>query len=124
MMRTRRSFLAAGGGVLTVGVLAVLLTAVPLDGPARAQSLADAKRDGYVGERPDGYLGLVRSDAPTPVQALVTRINAERRKNYEAIALQTGTSTREVGILAGKKLIASSGPGAYIMNRQGRWVRP
>lgn len=116
MMRTRRSFLAVA---LAAAAVAVFL-GVP---PAQAQSLADAKRDGLVGERPDGYLGLVTTDAPGSIQALVNRVNAERRQSYAEIAERTGTSARQVGTLAGEKLIAAAAPGSFFMTTQGQWVR-
>ncbi len=123
MMRTRRRFLKLTGAAVTLAVTGIALTAPPLIRPVQAQSLADAKRDGLVGERPDGYVGLVRGDAPTAIQALVTRVNAERRQNYDAIAQRTGANARDVGILAGKKLIGTAAPGTHVMTPQGQWVR-
>ena len=116
MMRTRRSFLAV---VLAATAVAIFLGAPP----AHAQSLADAKRDGLVGERPNGYLGLVKADAPGSIQALVSRVNAERRQSYAQIAQRTGTSASQVGMLAGEKLIAAAAPGSFFMTTQGQWVR-
>ena len=46
---------------------------------AFADALDDAKTNGYIGERTDGSLGLVKSDAPAEVKELVRSINAKRR---------------------------------------------
>ena len=55
-------------------------------GQAWAQNLADAKKAGWVGERPDGYLGLVSPDTPENIKKLAHDINAKRRKRYQRIA--------------------------------------
>jgi uncharacterized protein YdbL (DUF1318 family) len=89
--------------------------------PAQAVSLDDAKSAGQVGERPDGYLGLVNQDAPEAVKQLVKSVNAKRRASYEGIAAKRGTSVEAVAALAGKKLIERAPPGEYIMDPDGNW---
>ncbi len=121
-MTTRRRFLrsvigrAAAGGVAVAAAL-TLLPAVTL-----ALTLDEAKAAGWVGERPDGYVGLVRSDAPPGTRDLVNRINAERRANYAAIAARTGTTAEKVGLVAGQKLINATPRGQYVMTQSGQWV--
>ena len=88
---------------------------------ARADALDDAKARGLVGERPDGYLGVVGGGGA--VRALVERVNGERRTRYAAIAKRTGSSVRDVGILAGRKLIGRTPSGGFVMDARGRWVR-
>ena len=91
--------------------------------PASALDLKDAKSSGKVGEQLDGYLGVVDSDASDEVKDLIRDINAKRHAKYEGIAKQRGTSTGAVAALAGSKLIARAGSGAYVEGRKGNWVR-
>ncbi|TVR99055.1 MAG: DUF1318 domain-containing protein [Rhodospirillales bacterium] len=107
--------LAAAAAVVTVAGLAAV--------PALAQTLDQAKAAGYVGERPDGYLGLVRADAPGWARDLVTRVNAERRARYAEVAQRTGASVRDVAIVAGQKLVSGAPSGHYVMTPQGTWVQ-
>ena len=53
--------------------LAALLFGLFVSLAAAAATLDSAKAEGWIGERPDGYLGLVRSDAPADVQAVTRR---------------------------------------------------
>lgn len=118
--RAALSLLLRRGGA---GIIALALAVAPLAGPAAAADLAAAKRAGLIGERPDGYVGLVRGDAPSDVRALVDRINAERRAAYEDIARRTGAPVRAVGIRAGETLIGSAPAGTYVMTATGEWIR-
>ena len=102
-------------------LLVVALLAVPA-GVALADPLGDAKRAGSVGERPDGYLGVVGNANPQ-VMALVQDINGKRRQKYSAIAKKNGTSVAAVAALAGSKLVANAAPGEYVMSDSGQWVR-
>ena len=93
-----------------------------LAGGAFAMDLDAAKRQGLVGERPDGYIGAVvggRGD----VQALVKDINNRRRAQYQAIAQRNGTSLSAVEQVVGQKLISRAAPGEYVMTPGGQWVR-
>jgi uncharacterized protein len=103
-------------------MVALLLTAA-LPAPAVAASLDEAKAAGYVGERPDGYVGLVRQDVPAWARELVSQVNAQRRDAYAEVAGRTpGATVREVGIIAGRKLIERAPAGHHVMNEQGQWV--
>lgn len=87
-----------------------------------AQDLAQAKANGWVGERRDGYLGLIEG-APAEAQALVDSINRERRAAYNDVASSNGVPINQVEALAGQKLIERAAPGDYIMDAAGRWIR-
>lgn len=89
--------------------------------PVAAQStLESARSAGYVGERPDGLLGIVGS-APADVQRLVRDINDRRLAQYQEIARRTGSSLPAVQAVAGEKAIAQSPSGSYVMDRTGGW---
>ena len=113
--------LRGAGPRAAAALLAVLLSC--LAGSALAASLDGAKAAGLVGERPDGYLGLVAADAPVDVKALVSDVNARRRAEYAKIAKANGTSVDAVAALAGAKLVERAGAGEFVMTSAGRWVR-
>jgi hypothetical protein len=114
-MMTRRRFAA-----LTVALVLVSGHGVP----ARAdQGLAAAKAAGLVGERPDGLVGLVQAQAPADVRNLVSRVNEERRKQYEQVARSTGGSLQEVQAVAGQRLVNATPAGQFVMEAGGRWVK-
>jgi len=120
-MQTRRDALTILSRCLGTGFLVLAAGLAPV--PAEAGALEDAKAQGYVGERPDGYVGLVRGDAPSSVRSLVDKVNSGRRAQYADIAKRTGANARQVGILAGRKLIAGARPGTYVMDGRGSWKR-
>jgi len=98
-----------------------LLVAVPV---AMADALDDAKAAGQVGEKLDGYLGVVSSDAGVDIQRLVQDINLRRRDSYRAIADATaGTTLADIQVLAGAKLIGKAPAGQYVQNSSGAWVQ-
>jgi uncharacterized protein YdbL (DUF1318 family) len=90
-------------------------------GPALAADLDGAKAAGQVGERVDGYLGLVDEDAPDDVKALVERVNTGRREKYGQIAAKRGVPLEAVAVAAGAKLIERAEPGHYVMDEEGNW---
>ena len=98
---------------------ALLLLALP----AVASPLDDAKAAGWLGERPDGYVGLVDSSAPSAVQDLVKEINTRRRAKYREIAEKSGTSVEVVARAAGAKLVERTAKGHYVLDASGKWLR-
>ncbi len=102
-------------------VTTVLLFSVGVQ--AFAATLDQAKAEGWIGEKPDGYLGLVRSDAPPDVQALVGDVNGKRRANYQRIASRQGVPPSEVEKVGGQTAIEKTAPGHYVMDGSGRWRR-
>lgn len=88
-----------------------------------AREVTDAKRAGSIGERADGYLGVVRPDADPELDALVERVNRERRESYQALADEYETSLVVVGTIAGEQRLASAAPGEAVMTADGRWVQ-
>ena len=102
--------------------LGVAFALVPA-GEASAQSLDQAKAAGLVGERADGYVGIVDPSAPAAVVTMVQNINGQRRAKYQEIAAQNATSLRAVEAIAGEKLVSRASPGEYVMDATGRWHR-
>lgn len=89
---------------------------------AVAVDLAGAKSAGFVGEKPDGYLGIVNKNAPPDIHKLVQNVNSKRRAKYLSIAKKNNQELRVVESLVGKKLINGTKPGNYYMN-QGKWAK-
>lgn len=100
--------------ILAIGVAAT---------PALASPLSDAKAAGYLGERADGYVGVVSSSAPSSAQALAKKINLQRKEKYRSIAKRNKTSLGAVEAVVGEKLIKRAGRGEYVKGRNGRWQR-
>lgn len=86
-----------------------------------ALSLDEAKAQGLVGERADGYLGAVTA-SNAEAQALVTDINQKRRQAYEDIAKRNRTPLTAVESLAGEKAIQNTKPGHFIEG-PGGWIK-
>ncbi|ALA57439.1 YdbL family protein [Nitrospira moscoviensis] len=105
------------GYTITVIIFLVSLAAVPL----WALSLEEAKAKGLVGERANGYLGVVNA-ADREAQALAQEINQKRRQAYEEIAKKNGTQLNAVETLAGEKAIQNTRPGQFVEG-PGGWVK-
>ena len=101
--------------------LRILLPILALSwaGLAFSAELDQAKSAGYVGERADGYLGLVTQDAPGDVASLVKEVNDKRRAEYERIARSNELTLEQVEALAGKKAIERTAAGGWIRTNGG-----
>jgi uncharacterized protein YdbL (DUF1318 family) len=75
---------------------------------------------GEVGERIDGYLGVVGT-ADATVTRKVQDINNRRRAVYEQTAKDNKTTVQIVAQLAGEKQIAKLAPGQFYMDDSGSW---
>ncbi len=89
---------------------------------AFALDLDSAKSQGLVGEKRDGYLGVVVS-GNSAAQTLADSINAKRRDEYKAIAAQNGQSLDVVEKLAAAKAYEMTRSGNYLMDAGGAWVK-
>lgn len=103
--------------------IVVLLLGLLLAGTAFAVTLQEAKEQGLVGEQRDGYVGLVASNVPAEVQALVRQVNEQRRQRYEQIARDNGITMAQVTTLAYEQAVQATQPGHYIQLPNGDWVR-
>lgn len=101
----------------------LLFCLVLLAWPALAQSLDGAKADGLVGERIDGYVGVVPGEAPPEIREMVEEINAQRRQRYAEVADQRGVAVEAVAQIAGEKLIERAPSGQFVAGADGRWRR-
>lgn len=83
-------------------------------------SLDAAKKQGLVGEQPDGLIGIVSGASPD-VKQLVESTNSQRMEKYNKIAAKNGTPVSKVQAVAGQKLINGTAPGEYFKNSAGSW---
>jgi uncharacterized protein len=113
MTKTRLAVLAAAGA-LAVGVLAV---------PAMAQrdpAYAAARANGSVGERINGYLGIVGA-ATAELQRLVDDINNQRRQVYAERAQAEGATLEQYALTAGCLAISRTVAGEKYQAPDGSW---
>lgn len=89
--------------------------------PAFALTLEEAKAKGLVGEKANGYLGLV-APGNGEAQALTSEVNQKRRQAYEEIARRNGTSVSAVETLAGEKAVQNTKPGNFVEG-SGGWMK-
>ena len=82
---------------------AALLALTLFTMPASALDLGQAKAQGLVKETSSGYLAAVKPSAE--VNALVSKINAGRKAEYQKIANKRGTPLSVVEQQAGQKLM-------------------
>ncbi|NOX50518.1 MAG: YdbL family protein [Gammaproteobacteria bacterium] len=84
-----------------------------------AADMDTAKEKGAIGERLDGYLGLVNTTAAADVAELVKNINQQRKAQYQRIAQTNNLSLDQVQTLAGTKTIKKTSPGNWIQTSEG-----
>jgi len=101
-----------------VGSVILCLAAVA---PAFAMSVEEAKTKGLVGEKANGYLGVVNPGSQE-AQSLANEVNKKRRQAYEDIATRNRTQLDAVEALAGEKAIQNTKPGHYVEG-SGGWTR-
>ncbi|MDP5281380.1 YdbL family protein [Sphingomonas sp. DG1-23] len=104
-------------------VLAALAATALIAAPAFAQrdpAYAAARAAGQVGEQPDGYLGVVGAGTPA-LQALVSNINIQRKKQYTAQAA-AGSTVQQMAFVTGCNLILRTEAGEKYQAPDGRWL--
>ena len=93
---------------------------------AFAIGLDEAKQKGLVGERNNGYLGVVleqmkgQKETQKHVNSLIDDINAKRNAVYVKLATKNGITVQQVEKLAAEKAYKKTSSGHYLwMN--GKW---
>lgn len=88
-----------------------------------ALDLAEAKAQKLVGEKSNGYLGLIVS-SNTDAAVLIAEINKKRKAKYQSIAGKQKTKLANIEKIAGEKLTAKAkAAGQAYKNSAGRWVK-
>jgi hypothetical protein len=100
---------------------ALLISMMAMSVAVAASPLTQPKADGLIGEQANGYIGLVKQNAPANIKKLVNDVNAKRRAGYQNIAKKQGTSLAEVEMVGGKTAIEKTLRGNYIRDASGAW---
>ena len=92
---------------IEMAVAALLIGAAVAGSGAMAQrdpAYQQARADGLIGEKTDGYLGFVTPPSPA-VKALVDDLNIKRKSKYTEEALANGATVEEMAFRTGCRLI-------------------
>jgi uncharacterized protein YdbL (DUF1318 family) len=94
--------------------------AVAVPSIAQTPAVDAARQAGQVGERFDGYMGVV-GPASAVVRSQISAINIRRRSLYSNLAASRRVAPNEVGIAAGCQLLARVQVGQAYMLGDGQW---
>jgi len=101
----------------------LVIAGLTLPGTALAQrdpAYDAARKAGQVGEKMDGYLGVVGSQSAA-IQAMVSDLNIKRRANYAERAQAQRATLQEYAFTQGCVLIARTTPGEKYQAPDGSW---
>ena len=101
----------------------MLLAGLALPAPAMEQrdpAYEAARQAGQVGEKMDGYLGVIGSQPPA-VQNMVADLNRQRRENYTQRAQAQSVTLQEYALTQGCILISRTAPGEKYQAPDGSW---
>lgn len=107
--------------ILTGAAIATALGGIAA--PAYAQrdpAYAAARAAGEVGEKMDGYLGIVVAETPE-LRRIVNDINIKRRAVYSEKAQESNATLEEYALTAGCIAIAKTVPGEKYQAPDGSW---
>lgn len=108
---------------VTLAVSAAALALTGIAAPALAQrdpAYEAARKAGKVGEKADGYLGVV-AGGDAALQKLVDDINIKRRALYAQKAQSANATLEEYALTAGCVAIARTAPGEKYQTPDGKW---
>lgn len=105
------------------GLIAVALALGAIAAPASAQrdpAYAAARAAGQIGEKTDGYLGIVGGGS-AELRAMVDDLNIKRRANYTDRARAQSATVEEYAFTQGCVLIARTASGEKYQAPGGTW---
>ena len=103
-------------------VLLALLAGAGTAALAQTPAVDQARAQGVVGERFDGYMG-VAGPVSGALRSQVGAINIKRRTLYSRLAAEKGVSPSDVGLTAGCQLLAQVAVGQSYLLSDGQWRR-
>ena len=106
-------------------LLVLLAGTAALLGAALATPATDAaKARCEIGERNDGYLGVVDgARVSETVRRDLREINQKRAAAYDRLAARNGVSRQDAARLTAEKLINSAPSGHCVQDASGSWVK-
>ena len=105
-----------------IGLAAVVIAAAVAPATAQTPLINAARAAGQVGERFDGYMGIVGQPSGQ-LRSQVGAINIRRRALYSNLAASKRVAPHEVGITAGCQLLAGVQVGQAYLLADGQWRR-
>lgn len=99
---------------------ALMLVAAPTMVSAQSLTYKSAKSAGIIGEKPDGYLEVVKG-SNSEARTLVNSINIQRKAKYTELAAEKGVTVQDIAFTTGCNLIARTAPGEKYLAPDGRW---
>ena len=114
-MALQTAFKAIAGGLLLAGLT--------IPAPLLAQrdpAYEAARKAGQIGEKPDGYLGVVGGQ-PSAIQKLADDLNIKRRANYAARAQAANATLEEYAFTQGCILVSRTVAGEKYQAPDGSW---
>lgn len=107
--------------IMTIKKLTTALVMLLMAASASALTLSEAKNAHFLGEQPDGYLGVVNANADAKL--IMLQVNRKRSEHFKKIADRNGTTVGRVAVMAGHKFIAKTRKGNYIKTQSGQWLK-
>ncbi|WP_420588677.1 YdbL family protein [Bacterioplanoides sp.] len=103
--------------------ITLLISALLVSVSSWALDLSQAKSQNLVGEKNNGYLGLIVS-SNTDAAALIADINRKRKAKYQSIANKQNTQLANIEKIAGEKLTAKAkAAGQAYQDASGSWKK-
>lgn len=100
----------------------ILIILVTFSASLFASELTAPKAEGLIGERFDGYIGIVK-DAPLEIRELVDSVNQKRKAHYEEIAKKRQQPLKKIELIAGETAMKKTKPGNYIFLADKGWIK-
>ena len=106
-------------------ILAAMLSAAALFGAAYATPATDAaERRCLIGERTDGYLGVVDGKSiDAALRREMDEVNQARSAAYERLARKNGVSKAAAAAATAERLINTAPSGHCVQTPDGAWVK-
>lgn len=102
-------------------LLLTLFATLLFSQPSWALSLNDAKAQGLIGERSNGYLGIVVNRPSPAIKVLVEDINRKRRTAYQNRAQKAGVNLKVIELRIGERLRSRASAGQFVQDAHGQW---
>ncbi len=90
---------------------------------AFAISLHDAKSNGLVGERNDGYVGYVVTPPSAEVKVVVKDVNNKRKAKFSQSAKSNSVQIEQVANRFYQRAVSATKVGQYYQDAAGAWVK-
>lgn len=107
-------------------VIIIALLAAAAVAPAMADRAAvdAAKAQCVIGERNDGYLGVVAGQSASPdLDREIRSINQQRKAAYAELATRNGVTIEAAAVLTAERLINQAPSGHCVQDASGAWIK-